>query len=171
MWALPMVLAPAAVVLVVVLVFVTWTKGVNYLLADYTAARTVESFKSDAGAGLRQIEEAIALASDVRDYHHRRSLMLQAIADADASMSQTLLREAAAADARAVELNPMSIDSNLAAAYSAWRVARTGDPAMALEALATYERLSALTPQNELVQSRLESLRSVVKVSPANTPP
>ncbi|MBI2965786.1 MAG: O-antigen ligase family protein [Chloroflexi bacterium] len=145
----------------------TWVKGINYLRADRAARQTTVIFNSDPGEGLRQLEAAITLAPDVRDYYHRQSLMLQAVGDADPARLQAFLREAVAADLHAVELNPMSIDSNLAAAYSAWRVAQTGDVQMALQTLAIYERLAQLTPQNPLVQVRLEALRTAVKVTPA----
>jgi len=165
-WASGPALAAASSLTIALLLFVTWAKAVNYLRADHLAAGTNTVFTGDPARGLEGIEAAITLAPDVRDYHHRRSLMFQALADADPVNRQALLRSAADADAAAVELNPMSIDSNLAAAYSAWRVAQGGDAAMALQALETYERLAQLTPSSQLVQERLESLRSVVRVAP-----
>ncbi len=157
----------AAAIAVAAVGALTWVKGINYLRADHTAMATTATFSSDPAAGLRQIETAISLAPDVRDYHHRRSLMLQAVADADPARSQAFLREAVAADLRAVAMNPMSIDSNLAAAYSAWRVAQSGDIQMALLTLTLYERLAQLTPQNPLGLARLETLRSAGRVTPA----
>jgi hypothetical protein len=167
-YSIPTVMAASSIAIALQL-FVTWTKAINYLLADHAAAGTTAVFETDPARGLFQIEKAISLAPDVRDYHHRRLLMLQAVAEVDPVNRQTLLRGAADADATALQSNPMSIDSNLAAAYSAWRVAQDADPMMAVEALEGYERLAQLAPSNRLVQERLESLRSVVRVVPAGT--
>lgn len=155
---------------VIFLIGLTWIKGVGYLRADHLAVQTLASFQANPALAMGQIAQSITIAPDVPNHYHRRSLMLQALAEGDPSRRLDYLREAVATDMRAVQFMPMSIDSNLAAAFSSWSLAVAGDQQMALQALALYERLALLTPQNPTVKSRLDQLKSVIQITPAGQP-
>jgi len=162
-------------ILVVGVGMLTWVKNIGYLQADGSAAASRAAFGPDPALALERIDRAISLAPDVPEYRNLKASMLRSVADGtlDPVTARSLLVEAYENDRAAFELNPFSRDTNFILADSAWGLAQAGLADKAAETLATYERLTRLTPQSPLVWARLNQLYDALGIedSARLTPP
>ncbi len=134
---------------IVALGVVTWTKNVDYAWASVTAASGVEAGKQgDADRGLALLDQAIARAPDVPDYHIFRGTFFTSSSDLndDIALKRRFLEEAYNSNVRALRSSPFLAPAMIAVADSALALALLGREEKLSEALAYYDLLPKLLP-------------------------
>lgn len=136
-------------IVIVALGVLTWTKNVEYTWASVEAASGVEAGKQgDSDRGLALLDQAIARAPDVPDYHlfRRAFFAISSELNDEPALKRRFLEEAYTASRRALQTDPFSANATLAVANSALALAQLGQEEKLSEALSYYDRLPMLHP-------------------------
>jgi hypothetical protein len=158
----PPMLIVIVIPVVMLAVLLSWSRNVPYLQASSEAANALQA--PDYASAESRLSRAIDLAPNVVEYY----AMLGHL-DTDAADNAITSADALAAHLRAyavyesaLDSRPFDRQSNFKAAQSAWSAASGGDVTFALEAIAIYEKLERLTPNDPILSPRLEAMRSTL---------
>jgi O-antigen ligase len=136
----------------------TWTKNINYAVAEMRAHASTESFERGAFPRMvEEIDEAINLAPDAAKYHRYKAQIYAGAKVAPGSSIDplTFLEERYLASRAAVEVNPLSVASQSGLADSAWVLFKAGQQDKLPEAIRHYKAVTTLMANNHEAHNRL----------------
>ena len=137
-----------ALLLVLALLPLIWSKTVNYLVADAYATSAREHLPADYPKALSLLEKASELAPDVLAYYWYHSELLDSLLQQapDAELRAGLVERIYADRWRAVQANPLSQDARIKLASAAMTLARLGYTGKADETIRLYRELVTMAP-------------------------
>ena len=137
-----------ALLLVLALLPLIWSKTVNYLVADAYATSAREHIPADYPKALSLLEKASELAPDVPAYYWYHSELLDSLLQQapDAELRAGLAERIYADRWRAVQANPLSQEARIKLASAAMTLARLGYTGKADETIRLYRELVTMAP-------------------------
>ena len=150
-WGVVMVVLMAGTALI-------WEKNVSYARAAAQGSASIHAFQDrDLLKSLDLMDRAISLAPDVGFYYTSRARMMDSFAARDLLEEVDIAGRQHTLNMRALRANPLSHTAKLAAATSAFKLARLGQEDKGMEAVRLFKELTLMLPGLEEMYNNLAS--------------